>query len=77
MVKTVRASTKPERLRFLQLITSTNNIRHTLGNEPTGKKGCINEEKIDQNEFIVGCYGYLSKRFKEDDQIQMETSGNK
>ena len=34
MVKTIKGSTRPERLRFLQLITSTSNIRYTLGTEP-------------------------------------------
>ena len=71
----VRGSTRPERLRFLQLVTSNSNIRYTLGNEPN--KTGINEEKIGPNEFIVGCYGYLSKRFTEETSVVNEESQTK
>ena len=75
MVNAVRGSTRPERLRFLQLVTSNSNIRYTLGNEPN--KTGINEEKIGPNEFIVGCYGYLSKRFTEETSVVNEESQTK
>ena len=75
MVKSIRGSTKPERMRFLQLITSPSTIRYTLGTEPTSVG--INEEKLEPNEFIVGCYGYLSRKFTQVEQSSQEESKEK
>ncbi len=29
----------------------------------------MNEDNIEPNEFIVGCYGYLSKRYTEEETV--------
>ena len=34
----------------------------------------LSEEKLAENEFIVGCYGYLSRQYHLEEEKKVETS---
>ena len=65
MINCIRGSSKPKRLRHLQFETKGNTTAN-LGEEDPNYDDW-NEEKLEPDEFIIGIYGFLSKRF-----VQME-----
>ena len=67
LIKTIRGSTTTngQRLSTLQLTTDSQ-LSYILGqlspsSQQSQKSNQLSEEKLGEDEFIVGCYGYLNR----------------